>query len=321
VKYDYEDLSDEQFETLVVSLCQRLLGMAVQGFAKGPDGGRDAKFVGTTEMIPSKSSPWIGTVIVQAKHTNGYNCHFSEADFFSASAEKCIIKDEIPRIVKLRQKKQIDHYMLFANRRLSGNAESDIRAYIAKECEIPEPSILLCGVEQIELWLKAFPDAAKMANLDPIDCPLIVSPDDLAQVVEALGRQKQTVGQVLESPPTPRISYEEKNRLNDMSADYAEAQRKRYLKETAQIHSFLSAPENLELMRLYESIVEEFQLKIIANRKSFQTFDKVMEYLIDLLFSRDAILRQHGHKRLTRAMLFFMYWNCDIGKVEDAPTN
>ncbi len=40
MKYAYEDLSDEQFEQLIVFLCQRLLGMSVQGFAKGPDGGR-----------------------------------------------------------------------------------------------------------------------------------------------------------------------------------------------------------------------------------------------------------------------------------------
>ena len=40
MKFDYEDLSDAQFETLVVFLCQRLLGISVQGFAKGPDGGR-----------------------------------------------------------------------------------------------------------------------------------------------------------------------------------------------------------------------------------------------------------------------------------------
>ncbi|WP_317622777.1 ABC-three component system protein, partial [Pseudomonas amygdali] len=51
------------------------------------------------------------------------------------------------------------------------------------------------------------------------------------------------------------------------------------------------------------------------------TFDQVMEYLVDLLFSRDAVLRQLGHKRLTRAVLFYMYWNCDIGEVEDASSD
>jgi hypothetical protein len=44
MKYAYENLGDEQFEMLIVLLCQKLLGIGVQGFSKGKDGGRDAKF-------------------------------------------------------------------------------------------------------------------------------------------------------------------------------------------------------------------------------------------------------------------------------------
>lgn len=139
MKYAYEDLNSDQFETLIVFLCQHLLGISVQGFSRGPDGGRDAKFVGTAELHPSKASPWIGTIIIQAKHTNGYNRHFSEADF--SGGVNSIVGKEIQRIKKLLHSKQLDHYMLFANRRLAGNAESDIRAQISKECGIPEGSI------------------------------------------------------------------------------------------------------------------------------------------------------------------------------------
>lgn len=318
MKFAYEDLSDGQFEDLIVLLCQRLLGISVQGFAKGPDGGRDAKFVGTAELHPSKAAPWIGTTIIQAKHTNGYNRNFSESDFFNGANANTVLGKEIPRIRALRESKQLDHYMLFANRRLAGNAESDIRGYIASKCDISPSSVYLCGVEQLETWLKRFPDVAKEAALDPVDSPLIVSPDDLAEVVQALARQQAAVTTVLDDPPTSRVSYEEKNGLNNMSADYAKTQRRKYLKETAQIRAFLAAPENRELLRMYESVVDEFQLKIIAKRKDYQTFDAVMEYLIDLLFGRDPILRQNAHKRLTRAMLFYMYWNCDIGEVDRA---
>ncbi len=321
MKYAYEDLSEAQFENLIVILCQRLLGISVQGFAKGPDGGRDAKFVGTAELHPSKAAPWVGTTIIQAKHTNGYNRNFSESDFFSTSAANTVLGKEIPRIKNLRANKQLDNYMLFANRRLAGNAESEIRAHIAKECSIPEASIYLCGFEQLEIWLKTFPEVPKLVSLDPVDSPLIVSPDDLAEVVQALARQMDGMSAVLDDPPTPRVTYEQKNVLNNMSDEYAKAQRKKYLKETAQIRTFLAAPENLELLRMYESVVDEFQLKIIAKRKDYQTFDQVMEYLVDLLFNRDPVLRQHAHKRLTRAMLFYMYWNCDIGEVGDAKTD
>jgi hypothetical protein len=321
MKYAYEDLSDAQFEDLILFLCQRLLGISVQGFAEGPDGGRDAKFVGTAELHPSKAAPWVGTTIIQAKHTNGYNRNFSESDFFSASSTNTVIGKEIPRIRKLRANKQLEHYMLFSNRRLAGNAESGIRAHIATECGIPEVSIYLCGLEQLEIWLKTFPEVPRLANLDPVDSPLIVSSDDLAEIVQALARQKKSVSAVLDHPPTPRVTYEQKNALNSMTVEYAKELRKRYLKETRQIYTFLSAPENIELARMYTSVVDEFQFKIVANRKDFQNFDKVMEYLVDLLFDRDPVLRQRAHKRLTRAVLFYMYWNCDIGEVGDVKTD
>jgi hypothetical protein len=135
MKYAYEDLSEDQFEVLVVLICQRLLGMATQGFAKGIDGGRDAKFVGTAELHPSRANPWVGITIIQAKHTNGYNRHFAEADFYSPKGTTTVLGKELPRIKKLRVAGQLNHYMLFANRRLAGNAETEIRAYIAKGCD------------------------------------------------------------------------------------------------------------------------------------------------------------------------------------------
>lgn len=318
MKFAYEDLSEDQFERLTVLLCQRLLGVAVQGFAKGPDSGRDAKFIGTAELHPSKTAPWVGITVVQAKHTNGTNRSFSESDFFSRTSTNTVVGKEVSRVKKLREDNQLHHYMLFANRRLTSNAETEIRDYLASQCGIPASSIYLCGQEQLEIWMKRFPDVASEADLDPVDSPLIVSPDDLAEVVQSLARQKDSVVALLDDPPTARVTYEQKNELNNMSAHYAKAQRRKYLKETAQIRVFLAAPENLHLMRMYESAIDEFQLKIIAKRKQYQTFDEVMEHLVDLLYRRDPVLRQHGNKRLMRAVLFYMYWNCDIGEVGDA---
>ncbi|MGD1905587.1 MAG: ABC-three component system protein [Leptolyngbyaceae cyanobacterium] len=313
MKYAYEDLSDNQFEGLIVSLCQNLLGISVQGFAEGPDGGRDAKFVGTAEMHPSRSAPWTGITIIQAKHTNGFNRSFSESDFFNKTSKNAVIQKEIPRIKKLRKNQQLDNYMLFANRRLSGNAESMIRQHISQQCCLPEESIYLCGVEQLELFLKRFPEVPTYVDLDPIDSPLIISPDDLAEIVQALGRHSGDTVNLTDDPPTPRTPYEQKNEINNMSNEYAKAQRIRYLKETRNIKDFLASPENAEILRMYESVVDEFQLKIIAKRKNYQAFDEVIEYLINMLFNRDPILRQTGNKRLTRAVIFYMYWNCDIG--------
>lgn len=319
MKYAYEDMSDSQFEQLIVVLSQKLLGLSVHGFAAGRDGGRDAKFIGTAEHIPSRAAPWVGTVIIQAKHTNGYNKKFSDSDFFSRDRATCIIADEVPRIKALRSRKELDHYMLFSNRRLTGNAESEIRSHISNECGIPAHSILLCGIEQIEIWLKHFPDVPKIVNLDPINSPLLVSPEELAEVVEALALQNMDVKDAVDDPPADRVTYAEKNRLNNMSADYARDLRKRYLADTVTIKRFLASPENEPLLKLYESVADEFQLKIIAKRKDFQQFDDLMNYLFDLLFNRDQTLR--SNRRLTRALLFYMYWNCDIGKDDDVTTD
>lgn len=319
LKYRYEDLSPGQFEDLVVFLCQELLGVAVQGFSTGPDGGRDAKFMGTAELHPSKSKPWQGKTIIQAKHTNAYNRSFNESDFYSTSSEKNILGEEIPRINKLIKNNHLDNYMLFSNRRLAGNAESTIRSFIAEKCNLPEESIYLCGIEQMESWLKRFPHVPGLADIDPIDSPLIISPDDLALVVQALSKHRNDIDSVLDDPPVLRLPYERKNEINNMTEAYAAAQRKKYLKETDQVRKFLSAPENLEQLRMYELVVDEFQLQIISKRKNYQNFDEVMEYLARMLFDRDPDLRRL--KKLTRVVLFYMYWNCDIGETNDAETD
>lgn len=318
MKYAYEDLSPNQFEALVVAICQFLLGAGVQGFATGTDGGRDAKFVGTAELLPSKAAPWEGTVIVQAKHTNGYNTTFSDADFYSIGNAATVLGKEMPRIKGLRAAKSLDHYVLFSNRRLTGNAESKLRSVISSECGVPEGSILLCGVEQLELWLKRFPEAARIADIDPVDSPLIVSPDDLAEVVERLADHLKNLGTAGGAPPTDRVSYDRKNALNRMSGLYARELRTRYLKETLQIKRFLAAPENADVLGRYQSAADEFQLQVITKRRDHQTFDEVIGYLIDLVFARDPILR--AHQRLTRTMIFYMYWNCDLGVNDDVAT-
>jgi hypothetical protein len=147
MKYAYENLGDEQFEMLIILLCQKLLGIGVQGFSKGRDGGRDAKFVGVAEVHPSKACPWSGTTIVQARHTNGYNKSFSETDFYNPKADTAsVLSEEIPRIKQLRDGKELDNYMLFANRRLAGNAESAIVAHISDKTGVPKSSIYLCGL-------------------------------------------------------------------------------------------------------------------------------------------------------------------------------
>jgi hypothetical protein len=180
-------------------------------------------------------------------------------------------------------------------------------------------SVHLCGVEGLNDWIDKYPAALRLANLSPIESPLIVTSDELAEIVDSISHNIDAAAAAMPHPPVARTSYDEKNRINNLSPEYARAMRRRYLREADQISSFLAAPGNAHLLDLYEGAVEEFALKIVAKRQEYQKFDDVFNYLFDLLFARDSVLR--ANKRLTKAVVFYMYWNCDIGETNDAATD
>lgn len=313
-KFAYEDMSTNGFEALVVEICKRLLGQGVQGFATGPDGGRDARFHGKANEIPSKAKPWEGQVIVQAKHTSGSNMTYSDKEFFSPKNKNCILLKEVPRIKKLIADKDLDFYFLFSNRRLSAEADKNIRAEIVK-CGISKDSVLIRGVESIEADLRQYPEILDTVELYLADSPLIVSPDELAKVVEAFASQKDSIVAEIECYPIDRVTFEEKNAANQMDKEYAKKLRNRYLGDTKLIKSFLAAPSNSAILETYLEATNEFELIIASKRKKFDGFEEILEYLATLLFKRDVVLS--SNKRLTRTLLFYMYWNCDIGGLDE----
>ena len=81
MRYPLYDLNCDDFERLVVLICNHILGSATIPFAKGKDGGKDGKFIGKANKIPSESSPWNGKIIIQAKHTEKINASCSESSF------------------------------------------------------------------------------------------------------------------------------------------------------------------------------------------------------------------------------------------------
>lgn len=316
MSYAYEDLDDAQFERLVVECARKLFGMGVQSFATGIDGGRDARFEGTAERFPSAAGPWTGLTIVQAKHTNATNVHYSDSGF-SGESKTSTLTEEIVRIKKLVADEEVDNYFLVANRRLGAVSHAEIKKRIAGDTGLDSKKIFLAGVEYLDELLKNFPDVINLAGIDPVDGPLLVSSADLAEVILAIAREFDLPLLDADSPVVDRVSYAKKNELNRMSPAFAKILSDRYLQYTSQIDKFLANPANVDARELYESATEDFQLKIVAHRNEFQSFDKVFNYLVDLLVKRDAVLSRN--RKLLRVMLFYMYWHCDIGETQDAP--
>ncbi len=317
MKLDYHDLNEGQFEHLVVVICSWLLGLGVQGFSKGPDGGKDARFCGQAERFPSAAAPWNGKIVIQAKHTDLINRKFSEPDFAGNSANS-VLSEEILRIKRLRAAGELDYYLLFSNRRLAGLAEEKIRKRIAQAAGIDQRAVHLCGEEALDKYLTWEPDILRRAQINPFDVLAFIDPRDLACVIQAFSESRGGLSDVPEHnipPPERRVSLAEKNLINGLSEEYAD-RIKGYIKDFGPVQAFLAAPENGTYLRYYEDTVEDLGGFILAHRQERHSFDQVLEKLFKLLIDRDYDLRIN--KRLTRTVFYYMYWNCDLGSERNA---
>jgi hypothetical protein len=315
VGYPFEDLHVRQFEDLAGQAMRKLFGAATQQFATGPDGGRDALFDGTAELFPSRASPWVGKTVGQAKHTLATNAHFSDPDF-SGGSRTSVLANEIIRIKKLVVNGQIDNYILFSNRRLGGTTGPKLTTLISTNTGIAEGQIFLAGVEFLDALLDEFLDILRLAKIDPFDGPLLVASQDLAEIILAIADELPPPAR--STSPVERVSFAAKNELNSMTPEFAKTLEDRYLAYTAQIDRFLAEPANADSLLRYEAVVEDFQLKVVAKRRDYQTFDNVFNHLVALLVNRDGVLGRN--RSLVRAMLFYMYWHCDVGLTPDAAT-
>ena len=180
----YFDLYDTQFEDIVIALGHRLFGAGLMGFVTGPDGGRDAKFKGTAQAYPSTAAPWVGCTILQAKHTNEINASFGDTAAFNPVKKTGLVFDELARIKALVSSGEAQNYLLISNRKLSGYSEHNITQCIASETGLPSERFGVVGTTLLDDLFELYPAALMSASLNPLESPLIVSPDDLANTIE-----------------------------------------------------------------------------------------------------------------------------------------
>ncbi len=314
MKYQYHDLSPTQFEDLVIGICEELFGIGVQGFTNGIDGGRDARFEGKAQIFPSSSDPWSGITIIQAKHTSGINRSFSETDFFgNASAQ---INQEIPKIKKLYADNELDNYILFSNRKLSAIKNEEILSEINKETSLAKENMHLMGIDDLERYLKKFPKALESAELNILEEPLKITPEEIAEIIEIFAKTNNKYPNIEELDTIKEIKrkeFVEKNRINSLSNEYAEIIKNHMFRDGYydEITHFLNHPDNIELKRLYEETTDELKTKIVIYKKDYENFERILDYIYDRLISRDPDLRKH--KKATRVFLHYMYYFCDIG--------
>ncbi|WP_298265644.1 ABC-three component system protein [uncultured Lutibacter sp.] len=300
MKYPLEKLTDTEFEKLVALICSEILGTGTVVFTDGKDGGRDAKFYGKANNYPSKSEPWNGKIVIQAKHTDKINASCSDSPF-----QTILKKSVIPAIKKLKTAKKVEFYLLFTNRKLSGIQDEKIEDVFDEKTEIENR---LIGLETIELWLEQYPNIARTLNLNKLLLPLSFNENDLKEIINSFSRVDKKKGDL---PKIPKRDIEKKNELNNLSKDYFYNVIKRNLLYLEQIREFLTNPINAEYLSKYENTIDDINEEIVVHRDEFEKFDLIFNYLYKFIVENNPELK--SNRSLVRLFLHYMYYNCDIG--------
>jgi hypothetical protein len=305
--YPLHDLNDGEFEQLTILLCEEILGAGVIPFAKGPDGGRDGRFHGKANKLPSASKPWEGQVVIQAKHTMKLNATCSDGEFTT------ILKNEVlPAIENLKSAGKIRYYLLFTNRKLTGKQDAKIEDLIALKSGIEN---LVIANEKIQEWLRFYPHIVRAAKLNDLLRPLQFDESDLKAVVVAIANTlSEKYVSSNNSYGFTSLNLEYKNELNNLGEDHFRDVMKRNMIEFDGIERFLSDPINQAVKRRFQDAADEINAKISLHRSDYVAFEHLLQHLYELVVEKHPDIV--GNKRLVRVLLHYMYCNCEIGRTE-----
>lgn len=310
-RYPYHLLpSDKDFESLVWDLCRYLLGEGTEKFPAGRDGGRDARFRGQAMRFPSEGKPLSGNFIVQAKWTQVEDSSFSDKPF-----QRMLMTEEVPRVIKLIAAGELDHWMLFSNRKKppDGATKLEMELVNATGCK----SIHLRGADEIDGWLRSLQEIVRRNSLDALLIPMRLEPQELHEVIDVLHQRRTLVS----DKASTRWNYpaylgiDRKNATNELSDRYFRSViRQQSEPYFAAIKTFLENPRNRKLAERYHESATEIQAKVMTFRDRFDHFDLVFDTLCEEFWTSSPGLQSPGKKRLVRLLLHYMYCNCDFGE-------
>jgi hypothetical protein len=282
----------------------KVLGTGTIVFAAGKDGGRDGTFTGVAQNFPSAISPLSGKFVVQSKHTSNPIASCSDAEF------ERLLKAEHPKVHRLTKSGELDHYMIFTNRKKPASKTIASEKAIKK---LGPKSVNIFGIEQLREWLTHYPEVWKNLGFDRFENRIEIGTTDLTELVHAFHDSIKAGALERESATDFNyVSKTKKNKINGLSKEYDALIRQHSLKFFGPIEDFLKNPRNEELRDLYHDTADEIRAKLVVNGDKFDSFDEALTYLSDYVVSNVPGLR--GKKRYVRVFLHYMYWTCDIGQ-------
>ncbi|MCG2759667.1 MAG: hypothetical protein L6407_00460, partial [Candidatus Delongbacteria bacterium] len=236
---------------MVNTICQTILGTGVVSFAKGKDGGKDGRFIGTAQHFPSSNAPWSGKFIIQSKHTSTPTASCSDSDF------NTIVKDEIKKIQALIEKDEVDNYLLFTNRKYTGVVGDEIRNRII--CETGLQNVAIIGNETINnQYLNSHKNIVRQYGLNQLHIPFDFSDDEIKKIILVFKYQLPVISDEIKAAVNKlkydysHIEKDLKNQKNKLSVSYYQDEiLSKSLMEFQKIEAFLNNPINSELKDYY----------------------------------------------------------------------
>ncbi len=310
--YRLDQLHDSEFEQLVNTICQKVLGTGSVSFAEGKDGGKDGKFTGTAQNFPSTASPWKGKFIIQAKHTSNPIASCSDSSF------ETLVNGEIKKIKKLKANNQIDNYILFTNRKYTGIKGDNLVEEIKKQTGLD--NVILLGKEKINNdYLNPNKDIVRQYKLDLAHIPFSFSDEEIKTIIIGFKDYVKSKPDAITSKSEElrydfsHIEKDKKNEKNQLSEDYYKQHILEHsLQEFDKISSFLNNPINEELKDYYYDTAAELNQMITLKRENFDAFEELFVFIYKKVC--DGQQNMLGLKRHVMTFLHYMYVECEIGK-------
>ena len=308
--------NDADFEVFAVACCAKILGRGVVGFSKGPDGGRDGLFSGTANDFPSAAKPWktegSKIVFIQAKHTQKLNLTTGLKDF------RDIIEGELPKLKKMVEEGKIGFYLLITNRKETGKPYSTLIDLIHQETGLPYENIAILGREYLDRLISSYPEIIREAGLEHLIevYAELLTTSHIADVIRKCkllvaltNSQTQDDNSLLE-----RCDLATKNEKNNASPNFAEIMMDYFDPYIKQIDDVLRNPENSALKEDYKDLVLDTKAKLEA----LYSDNYINRRLEDLISHFVESEKSHGKdfEKRVRVLVYYMYWNCDIGRKE-----
>lgn len=302
--YRLEELNEDDFEKLVIRICQKILGIGVKSFTKGKDGGKDGRFEGKADHYPSNSSPWEGKFIIQAKHTTNPTASCNDSEF------RNLAKKEIVKIQKLKENNDIDCYLLFTNRKYSGVSGDRLPEGIRQQTGVDYVDIL--GKETIQSYLSNHKDIAREFSLEMPIAPFNFSEEDIKEVILAFKEQYPIIKEKIDEIKYnfDRIPIEEKNKKNKLGEKYYNDSLKESLEYFTTISTFLEDPINDEIKDAFLGTAALLKDLIITDRDKYGAFEEIFNEIHTKIYNSGRF----SGKQYIKIFLHFMYYECLIGE-------